>query len=198
MRFPGLSCNSFPPALSELTIIYLEHLTNGHLGHQWLSTTVTQAPVNTCRFPCNRSQHWRVSGSLGQQLRADLTREKPSLGLAVPWVSGLLPLCTMSRPALWPKSCEPDHPHRCRMHHPTPCTSLTCDGWGCGAFRIFICPGYFLLGKVSLKIFGLFSIHCWKAMLMVVSVFLLPLAREHPVSSSPCTMYDELQFGCCS
>lgn len=115
--------------------------------------------------------------SPGQQFRAHLIWEKLSFSLAMPWVSGLLPLCAWL--AQWPQCCEPGLAHRYRMHPPSSLYLVSLRQVGVGRFRKLVCPGYFLLGKVS-QIFGLFSNHCCYAMLMVVSVFLLPLARKHP------------------
>lgn len=61
--------------------------------------------------------------------------------------------------AVWPRHGSvdllPDHPHSCRTHSPPPPRQLVIDGGGVLCACLFALPG-----KVSLKIFGLFSIHC--------------------------------------
>lgn len=142
---------------------------------------MNEAPVNTCR---------RVSWSLGQQFTAQLIWDKLSFSLAMPWVSGLLPLCAWLAP--WPQCCEPGLAHRYRMHPPAPSTLSACDRWGWGAFT-----GLFVLVISSLARYLRRSL----AYFLIIAVtkcwwwHLPPLAE----STQFFTMnYDHLRFGCCS
>lgn len=71
---------SFLPALSKLTIIYLDHLPTDSLVTCEF-TIVNKAAINTCRF-----HQWRVPWSLGQTVKSTFDREKRSFNVTLTFV----------------------------------------------------------------------------------------------------------------